>query len=503
MLNAPQLRNYQLQTIQAVYSKLRTGTKKVLIVAPTGSGKTIMAAKIISDLVNAGQRMLFLVHLDVLVGQTYDKFKSFGLQCGFIKAGWEENRDAQIQIGSIQTLPRRSWWQEFKPDVIIWDEAHVTTWSRIACKIMTEFPNTIHLGLTATPWRLSKREGMGNKFDELVCAPMPGQLMEMGFLVKPCYYGIAGPDLKNVRSKAGDYLESDLALVCNTEEVVAHIVKEWFRLCQGRRTIAFAVNIAHSQHIADAFNAAGVPAEHIDGTMSSQQRAKIYGRLARGETLVVSSCNALSEGFDVPAVSALLLCRPTKSRSLAFQQLGRGLRIDPNSKKTDCLVLDQAENITRFGFVEDIKAIRLTYSKSDEPGEVPTKVCPSCSRIVHLSVMVCPDCGYKFPSKEKVSVTKKLERLLSAEDKAKFKFYRKKLLQGYQKKYAPGWAAVIFKEKYGYYPPDDWRRGAIFGEQPTSQNLADYRNYLEVVAKRKELPAEWIERQFVQEFGCQ
>ncbi|MBD1837221.1 DEAD/DEAH box helicase family protein [Coleofasciculus sp. FACHB-501] len=496
------LRDYQLQVKQNLYSLIRSGKKRILVFAPTGAGKTVVAAQIVADAASRGRRVWFVVDLDILIAQTWDKFKKFGLDCGFVKAGWQEKPEASVQIVSAQTLARRGLENQIPPDVVLLDECHKTAWTAIVRQMMGEWcRSALYIGLTATPWRLSKRQGMGDIFDALVTAPMPHKLMDGGFLVKPAYYGIPGADLKGVRTVAGDFSESDLAIACDTSEVVERIVKEWLRLCQGRRTIVFAVNVVHSKHIRDAFLRAGIPSEHVDGTMTSKQRQPIYDRLAAGETLVVTSCQALQEGFDVPSVSAVLLCRPTKSRALYFQQIGRGLRIHPESEKTDCIVLDQAGNVKRFGFVEDLRRISLTEGSDTQKGDIPVKDCPDCEALLHISVMRCPSCGYEFPAPEKVTPTQKLERLLRKEDQPKFRFFREQVKVGFQKHYAPEWASCRFKEEYKFSPPDNWRQAAIFGDNPTDNNRLTYWNYLAAIAQHKGKPRTWAERQWRFEFG--
>lgn len=178
-IQPPALRPYQHQVIQDVYSHIRNGIKRILVVAPTGSGKTLIASQIVAHAVSRTKRVLFIVHRDILISQTYVKLRSFGVDCGFIKAGWQENRLALVQIASVQTLPRRNWWHEFSADVILLDECHILGWSSVTQQMMREvYPSVIYIGLTATPFRLSRRESMGDVFDALVNAPTPRELIE-------------------------------------------------------------------------------------------------------------------------------------------------------------------------------------------------------------------------------------------------------------------------------------------------------------------------------------
>jgi hypothetical protein len=165
---------------------------------------------------------MFLVHLDVLVGQTYEKMKSFGLHCGFIKAGWEENREAPIQIASIQTMAKRRWWKQWPADVVFYDEGHITLFSQVGKSVLKTFPNAVHLVMTATPERLGK-EQLGDYMDTLVASPVPSDLQHMGYLAPMKYYSMP-PDgvanLKDVKTVGGDYDEAGLKNACDRPELI-------------------------------------------------------------------------------------------------------------------------------------------------------------------------------------------------------------------------------------------------------------------------------------------
>ena len=342
------LRPYQQKVVSGVYNLIRSQRKRILLFAPTGAGKTILSCQIVSDAVSRGKRLLFVVHREILIGQTWDKFRKFGIDCGFIKAGYEENRDAPVQIASVQTLPRRDWWRQYQADVILLDECHLTAFSAIVSEMMSQvWKDAIYIGLTATPFRLSKNEGMGDIFTDLVCAPMPHELISSGFLVKPSYYSLEQPDLDSVKTKNGEFEHKGLSVACDRPELIEATIEDWFRLAYNRRTIAFAVNVKHAQNLAAAFKNHGIPSAYVCGRTPIKTRTKIYQQLAEGEILVLSSCGALSEGFDVPAVNAVILSRPTKSKALYCQQLGRGLRLSTETEKQDCIVLDQAGNVHR------------------------------------------------------------------------------------------------------------------------------------------------------------
>lgn len=239
--------------------------------------------------------------------------------------------------------------------------------------------------------------------------------------------------------------------------------------------------------------------------MSDKVTDKIYQQLKQGQILVLCSCMKLTEGFNVPSVSAALLCRPTMSRALHFQMLGRALRLSPETEKIDAVIIDQVGSIQRHGFVEDIKEINLAPGEERQEIEVPKKVCPiaqgGCGAILYAFHMKCSECGYLFEQPKKVYLVPGLEQLLSDQDQERYEFYRHKLREAYQKSFAPGWAAMVFKERYGHWSPDAWAIGAIFGENPTADRQTSYRSYLTAIAKRLEKPEAWIQRYMNLEFG--
>lgn len=504
-VQAPKLRPYQQQVIQELYIHIRSGIKRILIVAPTGSGKTLISSQVAFHAASRGKRIIFIVHREILIKQTYRKFQAFGIKPGFIKAGWQEDHQASVQIASVQTLLQRKWWREYQFDVIMLDECHLVAFNSVVREMMTEiYPNSIYVGLTATPFRLSKREGMGDMFDVLVSTPMPGQLIDQGYLVKPAYYGSETPDLQDVTIVAGEFDEGQLALACDRPELIEQIVQDWKLLAFGRRTIAFAVNVQHSQHLCEAFLSQGIPTAHVDGTTPIKVREQTYQQLAEGTITVLTSCQALSEGFDVPSVSAILLCRPTHSKALYMQQVGRGLRLSPETDKRDCLVLDQSGNVVTHGFIEEFKEASLRSGKESQAGEVAYKTCPleneGCGAIIYAAFPKCPQCNYVFPLPKKTYFIPSLQQLLSQSDYERHEFYRQKIREAYERKFAPGWAALIFKEQYGHWPPDPWSFGAIFGKNPTPDDQAKYQNYLQAIAERKEKPDSWVKRYMELEF---
>jgi superfamily II DNA or RNA helicase len=252
-----QFRDYQLRAIHDARVKIGAGVRRIVLNAPTGAGKTCIAAGIVQSAIAKGKRVLFLAHRRELIEQTVNKLVDAGvLHFGVIMAGNRLNSaDAPVQVASIQTLIRR----ELPPaDLIIIDEAHRAS-ARSYLSVIANYPSAAVLGLTATPERTDGK-GLDDIFQDMIVVETVPNLIEQGFLVKPvCYVGPTA-DLSGVRTKRGDYDERQLATVMDKPKLVGDIIENWKRLARGKPTAVFAVNVAHADHIAAEFRAAGVSA---------------------------------------------------------------------------------------------------------------------------------------------------------------------------------------------------------------------------------------------------
>jgi superfamily II DNA or RNA helicase len=296
------LRPYQTSAIERLDEAVCRGVRRVLVAAPTGSGKTVIAAALMRRDVDAGRRVLFLAHRRELIHQTVAKLLDAGVPeatIGVIMGNDPRRRpDAQIQVASVDTLRRRP----LPPaDVVIVDECHRAI-ARSHSSITERYPDALHIGYTATPYR-GDGTGMRERYDEMIIVATPRLLIADGFILEPRVFTIpkgAMPDLRGVRVRGGDYDERALAEAMNQKRLVGNLVEHWLRLANNERTVVFAVNVAHSKHIAAQFTAAGIAAEHVDGTMANAERDAALARIASGETRVLCSCMLVSEGFDCP-----------------------------------------------------------------------------------------------------------------------------------------------------------------------------------------------------------
>lgn len=400
------LRPYQARTVEWVHANRGPGAR-LLVVAPTGAGKTVIASQLIFDELAAGGRVLFCAHRQELITQTYGTLLKRGLPeralgvvmgDGTITHPMTKRRVnaqrplAPVQVASIDTLRNRPLPQGVT--LVIYDECHrslAPSYQRVASHY--EALGATLVGLTATPYRGDGR-GLGGSYRKLFVVAQPRELVAEGFLMAPrVFTHPVKPDLSKVRVVAGEYDQAELARVVDRGDLLGNLVDHWLRLAAGVRTVCFAANVAHSRRIVAAFVAAGVTAEHLDGETPDEDRAAILGRLERGETLLVSNVGVLCEGWDQPCVKACILAKPTKSTALYIQCVGRVLRPFDGPQP---IVLDHAGCVLEHGLPTADREITLDGRERKKTATVSIKECPGCFAALPSNTAVCPCCGMPF-----------------------------------------------------------------------------------------------------------
>jgi DNA repair protein RadD len=469
-MSIPELRPYQIDVIAEFHSRVKSGRRRIILVAPTGSGKTIIGAEIIREKARARKPVLVLAHRREIITQTSEKLHNLGIVHGIIQAGFPARLLEDVQVASIQTLHRRAIRAETMDlppaHLLMIDEAHhcpANTYS----KIIAGYPEAILLGLTATPCRGDGR-GLGGIFETLIECPQVAALIEQGYLVGTRVYAPINPDLKGVRTVAGEYVESQLADRMDRPKLIGDIVTHWHKFSERRKTVAFTVNVSHSVHLRDEFIKSGVRAEHIDGSTPKPERDASLARLASGEIELVTNCMVLTEGWDMPEVGCAILARPTRKMGLFRQMVGRVLRPAPG--KLDAIVLDHSGAVFRHGFVED--PIEWTLDPDRRAGSPEHAVrcehyasrlleCSQCGAI-RVAGEPCGHCGF---------LPQQLPRSIRFEDGDLAEVGRDRRINpnlydpelrnqwhgmlahiAIERDYKPGWAAHKFKEKFGAWP---------------------------------------------------
>lgn len=386
------LRDYQSSIVATVRERIRAGSKSVLIQAPTGSGKTCLAAHILAGAAGKGKRAWFLVHRRELLRQAEDTFALCGIDSGIVSASRTPDKSKAIQICSVQSLRRRMASLP-KPDLIVVDEAHhqgAATYKAIHAGN----PQAVYLGLSATPVRLDGA-GLGAWFADLIEGPPMADLIGQGWLAPYRLFAPGAVQLEGVHTVAGDYNKHELAGAMAASAVVGDAVREYRRLAAGRRALLFAWSIEASKQLASEFAEAGIPAEHVDGETHSLERDMAIARFRSGETLVIANVDLFGEGFDAPGAEAALLLRPTQSLGIYLQQVGRVMR--PGTGKT-AIIIDHAGNCLRHGMPDDPRIWTLSQEKpSKAKGEGPfCRMCPQCFAAASMAARACPECGTAF-----------------------------------------------------------------------------------------------------------
>lgn len=389
-----ELRPYQQVAVDAVRHALRHGSRATLLVIPTGGGKTVCFSHIAHGALSKGKRVLIVAHRRELIRQASDKLTAAGVQHGIIAPGAEPTNDL-VQVGSIQTLARRlDRLPRF--DLIILDEAHHAVSGQWSLLLASQ-PQARVLGVTATPERADGKGlgvSCGGVFDRIVIGPIVQELVDLGYLT-PCrvFAPANAPDMSAVRTRAGDYAASDLAEVMDQPVIVGDAIKHYAQYAAGLPTIAFCPTVASAQAYAEAFRAAGWRSEAAYGAMPADARDAALGGLATGAVQVLTTCDLISEGLDVPAVGCVILLRPTKSLGLHVQQVGRGLRPVPG--KTHLIVLDHAGNTHRHGLPNAAHEWSLDSSKREKNAAPAAWRCNACFAM--NDGPVCVECGAARP----------------------------------------------------------------------------------------------------------
>jgi len=388
------LRPYQEVNLEALRQSYRTGHKAPLFVGPTGYGKTVLFAHITKSAVDRGRRVMILCHRAELIDQIVGALRAVNIvPC--IVAPDQPEFDARVYVASVWTLHNRLC-RFPDPDLLVVDEAHhavkKTTWG----KILNHWPKAARLGVTATPIRLSG-EGLGEMFDDLVLGPTTQELIDGGYLSPVTVYAPSTADITGVKKRGGDYVLSELETAMVKSAVTGDAISHYKRLAAGKRAVVFCVSVEHARVIAEAFNKEGIPSENIDGSLDSEERKRRIKDFREGRTLVLTSCDLVSEGFDLPAIEVGISLRPTASEGLWLQQVGRCLRTAAG--KANAIILDHAGNTHRHGLPTEEREWSLKGREKKEAKEKADTVrtCKHCFSCSPAKATACRNCGEFFP----------------------------------------------------------------------------------------------------------
>ena len=388
-------------------------------VAPTGAGKTIMLSKVIGNFYeqNPSLKACVLAHRDELTAQNEEKFKWVNPSISTsIVDSYGKSWDGQVAFAMVQTLSRENNLKEMPPvDLLVIDEAHHVT--APSYKNILEYARKVNpelkiLGVTATPERGDK-SSLGELFNNCCDQIKIGELILSGNLVRPVTFvidmGNATEKLKALRTRGkGDYSDTEVASILDSEPLNSEVVRHWREKAGERKTVIFCSSVAHATNVTNSFNAAGISTALITGEMTKEQRAIVFENMTKGMIQVIVNVAVLTEGWDYPPISCVVLLRQSSYKPTMVQMIGRGLRtvdpvIHPDIIKKDCVVLDFGISSMLHGSLD-----QMINLKSKNKG---FKICPSCKKKIPKIAEECPLCNSNLVEQEQEQVEDKKQKV--------------------------------------------------------------------------------------------
>lgn len=477
----------QREALRAAWiAMFKQGYQSVLVQAPTGFGKTILSAEFIDAcFTQFAWESMFMACRREIIHQSARKLAQADLMPGIIMRGDLYSPGRKVQVASIQSY--LSWVQRGKiaahrPHLLVVDEAHSMLSKRVLEVINEHMERGGKvLGLTATP--ISKRgTGLADVYQTMIHGPQVQELIDEGYLVPVNYFMGIQPDVSGLKINAGDYTESDLDKVVNHAALVGDIVEAWHKHSAGRPTLGFAASVAHSMHLAQVFNNAGLKAVHIDGDTDKKIRDRANADLEAHRIDAIFNFGTHVEGSDIPPVSCIIDACPSASLMRVIQKGGRGLRISPDTGKKNLNYHDHSGNILlRHGRLELHREWKLTNGRENIEmneaamrNQVIERVCPSCGCMFKGAICLnCHEPWVRSPEEMEI-VPAELERMTYAQLDEHFAAkHRKAKAQAEsieQRRFyleARGWCDMLgkkdgfayhaFKEKFKTEPRREWR----------------------------------------------
>ena len=492
-------REYQSRFIKELRAAIAAGSKRIIAVSPTGSGKGFLAARIMQMAAEKHCKSVFFADQRELVFQLNAHLKRMDIPSTVVMRGVNnpyKSREELRASGMCNVVAKDTLWSRSyrkgrmmlpQGQVVQVDEAHKSI-SYTYQSILKDYSDSVVIGWTATPCRTDGRN-LGAFYDKMLQVATYKELQEQGYLVPVKIFAPDRPDLKRMRRSAGDYNRKDLQDRMNKDSMIGSIVEEWRKHSQDRQTIVFASGVKHSIALRDQFRRLGVTAEHVDGKMDQPTRDAIMSDARDGKIKVLCNYGVFHTGIDVPSLKYMICARPTKSFSLWRQMGGRIQR--PYEGHDECVIQDHSDNALVYGYPDedvewdlnaDEKICELHRKKKQKEGKSP-KHCPECKKV--LTAKVCPaPCGFKFPERKGKAIEtgsgdlvalerKRVNRNSSQSDKQAY--WDKMLGWAIGKNRKVGAASHRYKDKFGCWPNSSIQNTPK-GKVQSNMNAKDFYN---------------------------
>ena len=419
-----QLRPYQQQAINELRAAFNASHKSVILCAPTGAGKTIMFSSIVAQTVANNKKVLIVTDRKELLTQSDGALSLFGINSEALTPKTKKVPTNKVVVAMVETLARRikkeeylTWFKSL--DLIIFDEAHKQNFDKL---FEYKSERTYVIGATATPYRDGNQTELKKYYSKIINPIDIPYLIDSGFLANPISYGVS-IDLSNVKTKAGEYDANQVANLLEQNKVYNGVIKNYKRICEGKKTLVFSGTIKSSKRILDSFLKSGYNAKHLDSEMPKEQRDGIINWYKETPGAILCNVGILTTGFDAPSTEVVILYRATKSMPLFLQMCGRGSRVTEG--KDSFYILDFGNNIKRFGFWEKDGREWSLEKKKKNGGSAPVKNCPCCDALLYASAKICNYCDHEFiPSKKEAEQVELIELTKEYQDEPKWKILK-------------------------------------------------------------------------------
>lgn len=427
---ALELRPYQDEAIRSVYNYFGNYNGNPLIVLPTGTGKSIVIAEFSRGAIQAwpDTRIIIATHSRELVKQNYLELCELWpfAPAGIYSAGLKQkDTQAQILFCGIQSSYKKAF-QFQRCDILLIDEAHTvseeddTMWNKFISDLKIINPDMKIVGLTATDFRMKsghltelKPDGSAPIFTDVCYKYNILDAVKQNYLCDIISKNMLTQfDLSGVHKRGGEFIAGELEKAVNVDSVTKSAIDEIIELGANRKTwLLFCSGVDHAHAVSKELNSRGIECKVITGETPLDERDETLRRFKAGELRAVANNNVMTTGTNVPCIDLIAGLRPTESAGLHIQMLGRGMRLFPG--KENCLYLDFARNVFRFGPLDRIKPKR----PNSGDGDAPVKVCEAetpgigngkCNCVCFAGCRTCPDCGAPFPEPE-LKITAKAE----------------------------------------------------------------------------------------------
>ncbi|CAL8972799.1 Putative DNA repair helicase RadD [Rhodoplanes serenus] len=410
-----ELRPYQRAAIDALWDFWGRGGGNPLVEMATGTGKSVVIATLVRELIETypDMRVLMLVHVRELVAQNFQALVRTWPQApaGINSAGLgRRDRFSQVLFASIQSVQRDDCHSIGKRDIVLVDEAHLIPragdgmYQKLLGRLRDGVPDMRIAGFTATPYRLDSGRldrGEGRLFDQIAYSYGIGRGIDDGYLSQLVSKATATAlDTRGVARRGGEFVAGALEVAVDKDWITRAAVDEIVTFGADRRSwLVFCSGVQHAAHVAEEIRSRGVSCAAVTGETPSGERDRLIAAFKAGQIRCLTNAMVLTTGFDAPQVDLVAMLRPTLSTGLYVQIVGRGTRLADG--KENCLILDFAGNVRRHGPVDAVEpGAGPKGGEGDGEAEVRAKECPECATLVALNARACPTCGHEWPVRD-------------------------------------------------------------------------------------------------------